>query len=100
MMCCGHSKVLEVNTGLATAVLSPKNVTSTNYNLTALLELFCNSIVRMEDIDDEDGVAVLSHLLSGVALPDDPFGGVDYDVDIEILSSAREEVGSSGYENV
>ena len=61
----------------------------------------------MEDSDDENEVAFLSHLLSGVALPEDPFGGVDSswkeveifetvvaidDVDIELLSVAREEV--------
>eukprot|EP00590_Aulacoseira_subarctica_P008761 CAMPEP_0172429160 /NCGR_PEP_ID=MMETSP1064-20121228/49375_1 /TAXON_ID=202472 /ORGANISM="Aulacoseira subarctica , Strain CCAP 1002/5" /LENGTH=278 /DNA_ID=CAMNT_0013174391 /DNA_START=234 /DNA_END=1067 /DNA_ORIENTATION=- len=61
----------------------------------------------MEDSDDENEVAFLSHLLSGVALPEDPFGGVDSswkevetfetvvaidDVDIELLSVARAEV--------
>ena len=61
----------------------------------------------MEYSDDENEVAFLSHLLSGVALPEDPFGGVDSswkeveifetvvaidDVDIELLSVAREEV--------
>ena len=61
----------------------------------------------MEDSDDENEVAFLSNFLSGAALPEDPFGGVDTswkevenfetvvsidDIDIVLLSAAREEV--------